>query len=385
MRYASWAIGLVLPVWLLLGCSPADETADPENGEARAGERSQTGSWPMFRGGPQQTGVAESTLSESLELLWTFEAGADIESTAAIEAGVVFVGALDGALYALDLESGEMLWKYQAEEEIRSSPSVYEGTVYFGDELGFFHAVDAETGEKRWTFESYAGIVSGSTFWQDRVLFGSYDNSLYCLERDTGKLVWQVETDGYVHGTPAIAGGLTTVSGCDGFLWLIEIDDGSVVTKIDLQGQSPASPAIVGDMAYVGTFENEVLGVNIATYEVEWRYEHPKRKFPYYASAAATPDIVVVGGRDKIVHALDAATGKARWTYPAGARIDSSAVIVGNRVFIATTRGEVLALDLATGEPTWQYETGSAFTASPSVAQGRLVISSLDGVVYCFG
>ena len=146
MTYHSWAIGLALPLWLLLGCSPADETADPANGEARAEERSRAGSWPMFRGGPQQAGVAETTLSESLELLWTFEAGADIESTAAIEAGVVFVGTYEGVLYALDLESGETLWKYEAEEEIKSSPSVYEGTVYFGDELGFFHAVDGPYG-----------------------------------------------------------------------------------------------------------------------------------------------------------------------------------------------------------------------------------------------
>jgi outer membrane protein assembly factor BamB len=194
-----------------------------------------------------------------------------------------------------------------------------------------------------------------------------------------------VETDGYVHGTPAIIGGRTTVSGCDGFLWLIEIEDGSVITKIDLRGQSPASPAVVGDRAFVGTYESEVLGIDIENFEVLWVYEHPERKFPYYASAAATDDIVVIGGRDKIIHALDAKTGVARWTYPAGARIDSSAVIVGDRVFVATTRGEVLALDLANGELGWKYETGSAFTASPSVARGRLVISSLDGVVYCFG
>ena len=131
--------------------------------------------------------------------------------------------------------------------------------------------------------------------------------------------------------------------------------------------------------------ENQVLAVDLVRHELVWVYEHPKRKFPFYASAAATDEIIVIGGRDKIVHGLDAVTGVARWTYPAGARINSSAVIVGDRAFLATTRGVVLALDLETGELVWEYETGSAFIASPAVAESRLVISSLDGVVYCFG
>ena len=370
---------------LVAGCGGDDSSASADALAADKGSPHSAGSWPMFRGGVLQTGVSASSLSDSLELLWTFEVGSDIEGTAAIENGVVYVGAFDSKLYALDLETGEEKWVYTAEEEIKSSPSVFEGTVYFGDELGHFHAVDAESGEKKWSFESYAGVTSGANFWEDRLVFGSYDNSLYCLNREDGSLAWKVETDGYVHGTPAVIGGLTTVSGCDGFLWLIEIDDGTVLTKIDLQGQSSASPAVVGDHAYVSTYENQVLSLNLVDYSIEWAYEHPQRKFPFYASAAATEDLVVVGGRDKIVHALDAKTGEARWTYPAGARIDSSTVIVGSRAFLATTRGVVLALDLETGEPVWEYETGSAFIASPAVAEGRLVISSLDGVVYCFG
>ena len=94
------------------------------------------------------------------------------------------------------------------------------------------------------------------------------------------------------------------------------------------------------------------------------------RKFPFYASAAVHDGLVVIGGRDKMVHALDAETGKERWTYAAGSRIDSSPVIAGDRVFLATTGGEVLALDLATGERVWSFESGSSFTASPAVAQG---------------
>ena len=81
----------------------------------------------MFRGNLQQTGVAASALPEELDLLWTYDTGTDIESTAAIENGTVYVGSLDAHLYALDLQTGELRWKYEAREEIKSPPSVFDG------------------------------------------------------------------------------------------------------------------------------------------------------------------------------------------------------------------------------------------------------------------
>ena len=387
MRYERthrWScIALLLVVGgISVACSDAENGSEGEVALTPTG--APVSDWPLFRGDSAMTGVARTTLSAEPTLAWQFSAEGDFEATAAIADGVVFVGSLDGFFYAIDLETGELRWKLEVGEEIKGSASVHEGVVYFGDEMGFFHAVDAASGKEIWQYETLAGIISGANFDGDRLLFGSYDNSLYCLNRADGSLAWQVETEGYVHGTPAIVDGVTTVSGCDGYFWLINVEDGSVVTKIDLHGQAASSPAIVNGRAYVGTYENRVVALDLELQQPVWMYEHPKRKFPYYASAATDGEIVVIGGRDKIVHGIDPENGEPMWTYPAGARIDASAVIVEDRAFLATTRGEVLALDLATGEKSWSFETGSAFTASPSVASGRLVIPSLDGDVYCF-
>ena len=102
--------------------------------------------WLSFRGNPQLTGVATAELPENLELLWTFETADAIESTAAIAAGTVYVGTLDGYLYAINLENGGLKWKYQASGEIKSSPAVFSDVVYFGDGMGIFHAVDDSNG-----------------------------------------------------------------------------------------------------------------------------------------------------------------------------------------------------------------------------------------------
>src|SRR5687767_7887388 len=69
--------------------------------------------WSQFRGNPQLTGVAAVTLPASLKVMWTFDAGASIESSAAIADGTVFVGSAAGELVALDLQSGAVRWRYK--------------------------------------------------------------------------------------------------------------------------------------------------------------------------------------------------------------------------------------------------------------------------------
>ena len=307
------------------------------------------GNWASFRGNPQLTGVADSQLPENPQLLWTFQAGDMIESTAAIVDGIVYVGALDGTLYALDAQTGEKRWIHQVEGAIKASPSIHKGVVYFGDGGGIFHAVDINTQETKWQFTTEGEIISSANVVGDRVLFGSYDGFLYCLNRENGELVWKLETEGYVHGTPGVwthvtsdsskAENFAIITGCDSYLRIININDGTQMQQVNLGAYVGASPAISQNRVYCGTYGTEILGVALDTGEIAWRYRHPKRRFPFFASAALTENSVIIGGRDKMVHALSQATGEPLWTYTAKSGIESSAVIVGRRVFVGTTRG----------------------------------------------
>ena len=54
-----------------------------------------------------------SPVPASLKVVWTYEAGEPIESSAAIADGVVYVGTQSAELLALDLKTGKLLWKYK--------------------------------------------------------------------------------------------------------------------------------------------------------------------------------------------------------------------------------------------------------------------------------
>jgi outer membrane protein assembly factor BamB len=343
------------------------------------------GEWTQFRGHPRLTGVSDASIAPELKLAWTYEAGEPIESSAAIANGLVFVGSESGELHAVELATGKLRWKYKAAAAIgESSPAVRAGIVYIGDLGGTLHAVDAADGNVAWTFKSGSEIRSSPVVADGKVLFGSYDENFYALDARTGALRWKVQTNGPVHSTAAIADGLAHISGCDENFRAIRIADGAEVYSIASGAYTGASPALEGKWAFFGTFNNDVLGVDLAARKVAWRYEHPERQFPFYASAAVAEGRVVVGGRDKMIHALDARTGKELWTFTTRARVESSAVIAGGRVYVGSNDGRFYVLDFAKGTKLWEFNAGAPLSASPAMADGYVVIGAQDGRLYAF-
>jgi outer membrane protein assembly factor BamB len=375
-------------VWLLAAALAAQQ---PAGAPAPAGE------WSQFRGGPQNTGVSSSNPPPTLKMLWTFDAGEVIDSTAAIADGVVYVGGGDGDLFALDLASGALRWKYTTGNLIgESSPAIGRGVtsqggagavdaVYIGDLGGVVHAVGARDGRALWTFKTASEIKSSPVVVGDTVLIGSYDGHLYALEARTGRLRWKVLTRGMVHATPAVANGMAFIAGCDAIFRAVRVSDGREVFQIEAGAYTAASPVVEGDRAYFGTFNYEVLALDLKKRSVVWRYSPPDAEFPFYSSAALSNGRVVVGGRDKLVHALDAATGKVAWTFAARARVDSSPVVAGGRVYVGSSDGRLYVLDAASGKKISEFDAGAGITASPAIASDRVVIGAQDGTVYVLG
>ena len=386
-------------------------------------EKQTAASWTSFRHDLAQTGVASSLLPDKLELLWETNLGGQVVGTAAIVGDHVYVPCLSGELVCLDRKSGQKLWAYRSVSDVRpnsfapdfrpsptvtdtaiyqgdeavklktfapgfqSSPTVTRDAIYLGDEDGLFHCIDRATGKPRWTFKTGGEIFSSAAVVNGKVLFGSYDSHLYCLNESDGTLAWKFATQGKVHCAPAVVDGLVLIAGCDEHLRAIDIATGTEKKDIPLGSFLIASPAIVGNLAFVGTYGNEVLAVNRTTGDVAWRYSPGNGEFPFHSSAAVTEKLVVLGGRDKLVHGIDRATGKPLWTFATHGRVDSSPVVVGQRVFVGSDDGNLYELNAATGELRAKFNLGKPISASPAIGEGVLVIGSQsnDGRVVCFG
>lgn len=352
-------------------------------------------SWPSFRHDLKQTGVATSSLPDKLEKLWEVALGDQVVATSAIVGDFVYVPCLSGELFCLERATGKTVWSYKTVDKVepnsfppgfKSSPTVTADAVYLGDEEGVFHAIDRKTGKRLWKFETGGEIYSSAAVVDGQIIFGSYDNYLYCLNAD-GTRAWRYATQGYVHCAPAVVDGVTFIAGCDEHLRTIDIKTGEQRHELKLDTYLIASPAIMGDFLYVGTYASEVVAVNWRAQEVAWRYSTKSGDFPFHSSAAVTEKAVVLGSRDKQVHAVDRVTGKGLWTFPTRGKIDSSPVIVENRVFVGSNDGNLYELDLTTGKERWRFNAGAIVSCAPAVGEEVLVFGteSRDGKVYCFG
>jgi outer membrane protein assembly factor BamB len=345
--------------------------------------------WAQFRGNARLTGIAAGAPPPAQPALrWTYQAGEAIDASPAIADGSVYVATSSGDLIAIDLASGKLRWKYTTGGIIgESSPAVGGGQVVFGDLGGTVHAVSATDGSKRWTFKTGGEVKSSPTLAGDLVLIGSYDTHLYALDSRTGKVRWKLQTDGPVHATAAVHGDIVYITGCDEKLRGLRLATGAVVFTLTTGAYTGASTLVAdnGNWAYFGTFNYEVLGVDLRTKKIAWRYRNPNREFPFYSSASMADGRVIVGGRDKNVHAIDAVTGKGAWTFATKARVDSSPAIAGGRVYIGSADGRLYGLDAKSGQKQWEFDAGAGITSSPAIAAGRIVVGTEDGRVYCFG
>jgi hypothetical protein len=82
---------------------------------------------PMFRGNAARTGEMPGPAPDGangIEVRWTLATIGRMPSSPAVVDDTVFVGSLDGNLYALDTENGTEKWRFTIGDQIWSSPAV---------------------------------------------------------------------------------------------------------------------------------------------------------------------------------------------------------------------------------------------------------------------
>jgi len=111
------------------------------------------------------------------------------------------------------------------------------------------------------------------------------------------------------------------------------------------------------------------------------------------ARLASSP--VISGGKLYVidtnaeVHAFDAATGAKLWSHSVAAKGDSShsefgggVSVGGDRVYVTTGLGDVAALNVADGSEVWKKRPGGPLRGSATVANGHIYVMSQDNQIF---
>ena len=142
-----------------------------------------------------------------------------------ISDGIMYFGADEGPLYALDAESGHVKWTYKPGSGAfpQSDPVVAGGIVYFADNNGLIHAVSAPDGKRVWTYPTGGQDLTGPGAGGGHVYVLTH-SSLQQLDAKTGKPGWTftLSTQVPFSSTPTVAGDLVLCGNSDGNLYAIK-------------------------------------------------------------------------------------------------------------------------------------------------------------------
>jgi outer membrane protein assembly factor BamB len=346
---------------------------------------------PAFQGGGPLQGVADPIPAPPYQLRWKFKAGTDderaaIENSPTIAGDTAYVSDSLGALHALNLADGKPRWTYKSEGGFATTPLVLNNKVYLGDLDGLLHCISADKGEKLWTFDSQGSIHASANATPDgkAILFGNDSADVFAIDAATGKKLWQGKGGDRINACPAIGDGAAYFTGCDARLLALNLKDGSEKFAVDLGGLAPGSPTILEDRVIAATGEGSVLAYSLDGKTQLWKYEEvDQQSAMFYSSPAVADGIVVLGCRDRQVHAIDAKTGKRVWAFKTRGEVDATATISAGRVYIPSKDKKLYVLDLKTGQKLFDYTANRAITAGPAIANGVIIFGDTAGNVFC--
>ena len=321
--------------------------------------------WPMFHHDLALNGYSVSSASSTNITAWIYDTGSLLFSSPAVVDGTLYIGAIDGNLYAVNVNSGTLAWTYHARAPIFSSPAVSDGSVYFLSSDGVVHAVDA---------------LSGSVNWYVMIGLGPWD--------------W---------ASPAIHDGYVFVSSSNGNVYSLDASSGAINWSSTIGGQPDSPIAVVNGKVYTGThnFNNShptLVALNEADGSINWTYDYYLYHNGVVGMVNSNGAAVVDGnddgnlevyfgvynwnGIDDQAVCLDEATGKEIWTADISGNSTSTPAVHDGVVFIGSDNGKLYALDAATGTEKWSFQTGGMIWAAPAVADGKVFFGSHDHTFY---
>ena len=166
---------------------------------------------------------------------WHFCTGNVIHSTPVLANDKVFFGSFDGYFYAVNALTGDFVWtfktvghRYFPIGEVQGSPAVYENLVFVGARDYNVYALDQEKGFCHWN-KAFTNGWGLCTTINDSVLYiGSADERvLIAADPLTGDQLWQRKMEFLVFGNNAFTDGLLYVVTTIGKLHAISKESGS--------------------------------------------------------------------------------------------------------------------------------------------------------------
>ena len=271
-----------------------------------------------------------------------------------------FVGPQVNWLTAFAADDGRLLWKFPAKDlhAVVRDDGVY--TIGPQQSEGLTRKLDPLTGKVLATFNVSRRACTRSTGTADGILFRASGGSVR-LDLASGKPEWISPM------RPSCHVGVVVASGH--LYWAPWTCD----CNVQMFGTIALGPA--------GSF---VFDQPARADRLEWG-AGPRDVAAFATSGADWPSYRANNSRSASTGFGMPTEATQLWRAKLSGDVEPTApVAAGGLVFVSGSDGIVRALEATTGKPRWTAYTGGAVRYPPAVAEGRAYVGSADGHAYCF-
>lgn len=278
-----------------------------------------------------------------------FTTGQSVDSSPAISSnGVIYVGSVDGLLYAFNPD-GSTNQVFATGGLVSSAPTIGpDNTIYVGSQGQRFYCFNSD-GSTKWSYSTTSRIAGSPAIGSDgTVYFGDSNGKLYALNGADGSKQWEFVISGAMLSAPIIAGDGTIIVGSDDGRLYSVFADGIKHWTFAASGTGMAIPAAIGP-------DGTIYTLKIGT--------------PY-------------GANEGIIYALNR-NGAVRWERHFTGEPAAAAVAPDGTIYVSVTTitvpssgegtGKLVALN-PNGNPIWETQLGNKVGATPCIG--------MDGNIY---
>ena len=137
------------------------------------------------------------------------------------------------------------------------------------------------------------------------------------------------------------------------------------------RGELKGGPAYSKGTIFFGSYDDKMYAVDARTGKERWSSSAAEAN--YYTTPAVAYGRVYAGNTDGRVYAFGAKTGNLLWAMSTGSYVYSGPAVWNKTVYVGSHSHRFFALDAGTGAVHWSFEASDVIAGTPTV---------MDGIVY---
>jgi outer membrane protein assembly factor BamB len=270
-------------------------------------------------------------------------------------------------------------------EAYHASPVFHDNTIYIGGMDGYLYAIDKQTGNEKWKFNSQQPILSTALVANDRVYFIS-GGKLFAIHMSSGEELWsycaseqsgtaQFDEWDYHHSSPYINDNVIYFGDDWGNMNGVNAESGELDFRFtsEVKKAIRSTPVIQDNVIFFGDYLGITYAVNILDSSMVWSYI-PYENLPYEGFGMSDSKFVIYkdglyfGSRNPNFYCLDVTNGDVKWKISDsfGSWLSGSPVINNDTLFFGASDNHLFyAIEPETGQIFWTHKTFQNIFTTP--------------------